>query len=343
MRPQPRRRPLSAGAPQADKPSRFWRILGLLLMCSALALPLMQAPERPVETLVSRWGLPPSDFILVNGQLVHLRDEGPRDDPVPLVLLHGSSSSLHTWEGWAKALKGQRRVIRFDLPGCGLTGPFGGHYAPDDYSDEALVRFTLDLLDALHIPRATLVGNSMGGEIAWRLALAAPQRVERLVLLDPAGLALSPFIARTLAVARVPVLGWLSERLLPRAMVEASLMKLYGTPERVTPELVDRTYELMLREGNRHALTLRLRQFHPGEATAQLAGVRQPTLILWGDKDQLLLPAQGREFAQRIPGSQLVILPGIGHLPQEEDPPSSLAAAGPFMALQAGGAQLPKP
>lgn len=99
------------------------RIFGALLLVTALALALSRAPDRPVETLVARWALPPSDFIEVRGQVVHLRDEGPRDDPLPLVLIHGTSASLHTWEGWVAALKGQRRIISFDLPGFGLTGP----------------------------------------------------------------------------------------------------------------------------------------------------------------------------------------------------------------------------
>ena len=73
-----------------------------------------------METLVARWAPPPSDFIEVKGQIVHIRDEGPRDDALPILLIHGTSASLHTWEGWAKALKTQRRVISFDLPGFGL-------------------------------------------------------------------------------------------------------------------------------------------------------------------------------------------------------------------------------
>ena len=102
------------------------RLVGLLLMATALAVALSRAPDRPVESLVARWAPAPSDFIEVQGQLVHLRDEGPRGDPVPIVLLHGTGASLHTWEGWAAALRPSRRVIRFDLPAFGLTGPFAG-------------------------------------------------------------------------------------------------------------------------------------------------------------------------------------------------------------------------
>ena len=142
--------------------------------------------------LATRWAPAPSDFVEVRGQVVHLRDEGPRDDPVPLLLLHGTGDSLHAWEGWAAGLKDRRRVIRIDLPGAGLTGPFGGDYAPDDYRGDTLARFTLDLLDRLHLQRVVLGGHALGGEVAWRVASLAPQRVDRLILVDASGLDVPP-------------------------------------------------------------------------------------------------------------------------------------------------------
>lgn len=81
------------------------------------------APDRPVSDLQARWAPPPSVFVKVTGINVHWRDEGRLDDKEPIVLLHGTSSSLHSWEDWTQALKDQRRVIRFDLPGFGLIGP----------------------------------------------------------------------------------------------------------------------------------------------------------------------------------------------------------------------------
>jgi len=105
-------------------------VLLALVAVLGVGTALSWAPDRPVETLTARWAPPPSQFVPLQGMQVHLRDEGPRTDPQPIVLLHGTSASLHTWEGWVKALKAQRRVITLDLPGFGLTGPFGGH----DYS-----------------------------------------------------------------------------------------------------------------------------------------------------------------------------------------------------------------
>ena len=314
--------------------ARLVRILGLLLLLSALALALSQAPERPVQTLVARWAPPPSDFIDLHGQLVHLRDEGPRGDPEPIVLIHGLGSSLHTWEGWAHALRSQRRVIRFDLPGYGLTGPWSGSYAADDYAAATEARFVLDLLDQLHVQRAVLGGNSLGGEVAWRTALLAPRRVAALVLVDPSGGdPASGRLPLALRLASLPLWSWLRDWVLPRELVAQALQTAYGHPDRVDGELVDRVYELTLREGNRGALSRALREQQAG-TPAQFAAIAVPTLILWGGHDRLLPPAQGLRLQQAIRGSQRVVIDDLGHLPQEEDPARSLAPVRAFLGLR---------
>lgn len=308
------------------------RIFGALLLVTALALALSRAPDRPVETLVARWALPPSDFLEVRGQVVHLRDEGPRDDPLPLLLIHGTSASLHTWEGWVAALKGQRRIISFDLPGFGLTGPFAGEYAPGDYRGDTYARFVLDLMDALQVPRAVVGGNSLGGEVAWRLAVMAPERVAALVLVDAAGPAFTPeSLPLGFVVARLPVLNRISEWVLPRSVVAQSVASVYGDPARVTPELVDRYFELTLREGNRRALSQRLQHEVGGEDAAQVSRITQPTLILWGERDRLIPPSVALVFKQRIAGSRLVVFDGLGHVPQEEDPARTVAPVKEFL------------
>ena len=310
------------------------RLVGVLLLLTALALSLSRAPDRDVQTLVARWAPPPSDFIEIKGQLVHLRDEGPRDDPLPVVLIHGTSASLHTWEGWVKALKARRRVVTFDLPGFGLTGPFAGQYTPDDYRGDTYARFVLDLLDALKIDRAVLGGNSLGGEVAWRTAFLAPPRVAALVLVDAVGPAFTPVeVPLGFRLARVPVLNRLSEWALPRALVEQSVTSIYGDPARVTPELVDRYFELTLRSGNRRALAQRMTRLVPGEDADRIATLKLPTLILWGGRDRLIPPDIGRQFQQRIAGSQLVVFDDLGHVPQEEDPARTAVPVRTFLGL----------
>ena len=310
------------------------RLVGLLLMLTAFALALSRAPDRPVDTLVARWAPPPSDFVEIKGQLVHLRDEGPRGDALPIVLIHGTSASLHTWEGWVKALKGQRRVITFDLPGFGLTGPFTGQYEKGNYSGDAYAKFVVDLLDALKVDRAVLGGNSLGGEVAWRTAFLAPARVAALVLVDAAG---PPFVPESMPlgfrIARIPVLNRISEFALPRPLVEQGLKDVYGDPSKVTPELVDRYFEMTVREGNREALRLRMQHLVAGENAERIATLKLPTLILWGGRDKLIPPAIGRQFQQQIAGSQLVLFDTLGHVPQEEDPARSVQPVKAFLGL----------
>jgi pimeloyl-ACP methyl ester carboxylesterase len=297
--------------------ARLVKILGVLLMLSAAALALSRAPDRPVQTLVARWAPPPSDFVDVKGQVTHVRDEGPRDDPLPVVLIHGTSASLHTWEGWVQALKPRRRVVTMDLPAFGLTGPS----AAGDYRGDAYARFVLDLLDTLKIGRFVVGGNSLGGDVAWRVAVLAPERVDRLVLVDAAGPPFEPgSVPLGWRLAMVPGLSWLIEETLPRALVAQGIATAYADPKRITPELVDRYFELTLREGNRRALVQRLRQWKRGEGSERIDGIRAPTLVLWGARDGIIPLAIGREFERRIPGAKLVVFDDLGHVPHEEDP-----------------------
>lgn len=313
--------------------AKLLRLFGLLLILSALAVALSRAPDRPVQTLVARWAPPPSDFIEIEGQLVHLRDVGPRGDPVPIVLLHGTAASLHTWEGWTAELGRTRRVIAFDLPGFGLTGPFAGRYAPDDYRGDAYARFVLDVMDALKIPRAVIGGNSLGGEVAWRAVSLAPQRFERLVLVDASGYELAPDgVPLGFRIAAVPLLNRVGEHLLPRALVAQSVHDVYGDPSKVTEALVDRYFELALREGNRRALGLRLQQMEPGAHVERLKVLNLPTLVLWGGRDRLIPPAMAQRFAADIRGAKAVVFDGLGHVPQEEDPARTVQAVLAFLS-----------
>jgi pimeloyl-ACP methyl ester carboxylesterase len=270
--------------------------------------------------------------VTLQGMQVHLRDEGPRGDPEPIVLIHGTSASLHTWDGWAAALKGQRRVIRLDLPGFGLTGP-----APDgDYSMTRYADFIAALLDQLGVRRAVLAGNSLGGGVAWRTAVQHPERVSRLVLVDASGYPLqSTSVPLGFRLAQIEWLQPVMSRLLPRGMIESSVRNVYADPGKVTPELVDRYYELTLRAGNRESLTQRMKlRETDAQASELIKTIGQPTLILWGAQDKLITEPSGQRFHQDIANSQYVVFEGLGHVPQEEDPQRSVAEVLKFLASE---------
>lgn len=315
------------------------RSLLLVLALLGLGIALSWAPDQPVSALSPRWAPPPSQFAEIAGLKVHLRDEGPPPsaaagsgppaaEPTPIVLIHGTSSSLHTWDGWTEVLKRERRVIRFDLPGFGLTGPNAEH----DYSITAYVRFVVATLDALHVRRAILAGNSLGGFVAWATAAAHPDRIERIILVDSSGYPPKPqSVPIGFRIARMPVLNRLMQNTLPRHIIESSLKNVYGDPSKVTPELVDRYRDMTLRAGNRVAIVHRFRQGYTGNQD-QIRALRLPTLILWGSRDRLVPPEHGQAFARDIPGSKLVMFDGLGHVPQEEDPAATLAAVQAFLA-----------
>jgi pimeloyl-ACP methyl ester carboxylesterase len=312
---------------------RAGRILAALLGAVALLiagyLALNWAPDRPVAELTARWAQPPSTFIDVAGMRVHVRDEGRRDDPVPIVLLHGTSASLHTWDGWVRELGPERRVIRADMPGFGLTGP----NPSGDYSIEAYTRFALGVLDQFGLERYILAGNSFGGWVAWETALARPDRVAALILVDSAGYAVkSQSVPIAFRIANVPVLNRVMERTLPRGLIESSVRNVYGDPAKVTPELVDRYYEITLREGNRAALVQRFVQAPLGIDQDRIREVKVPTLILWGGRDRLIPLEYGALFNGDIAGSRLVVFDDLGHVPQEEDPARTFAAVKAFLA-----------
>ncbi len=218
----------------------FGVVLSFVLLLLVVGSAATWAPDRPVEALLPRWAPAPSQFLELDGMRVHFRDEGPRTDPTPIVLIHGTSSSLHTWQGWADALTPTRRVIRMDLPGFGLTGPSPAN----DYAMNAYVRFVEHFLDRLGVTQCVLGGNSLGGGIAWMTALADPTRVVRLVLVDATGY---PLVPRSMPLGfRLAQIKWLrplTDRVLPRSVIDASLRNVYGDPSRVTPELVDRYFD----------------------------------------------------------------------------------------------------
>jgi pimeloyl-ACP methyl ester carboxylesterase len=287
------------------------------------------APDQSVEQLSIRWAQAPSRFVEVNGMQVHIRDEGPRNDPMPIVLLHGTSASLHTWDGWTHNLTGQRRVIRFDLPGFGLTGPD----PQNDYSMAAYVRFVGAVMDTLGVKTFVLAGNSLGGQIAWETAVAMPQRVSKLVLIDAAGYSFKPkSVPIGFWVARTPGLREVMGQVLPRGVIQSSLRNVYGDPSRVTPELVDRYYDMALRTGNRQALGKRFEQALSSDE-AKIKTLKVPTLILWGAKDRLIPPENAQRFETDIAGSRLVVFADLGHVPHEEDAQRTVDAFKVFLAL----------
>lgn len=284
--------------------------------------------DRPLDELKARYAGSPSVFIKVDGMDVHYRDEGDRQDTLPLVLLHGTASSLHTFDAWATDLKKVKRIVRMDMPGFGLTGPFPDrHYRINDYVD-----FLAHFLVAKGINKCILAGNSLGGEIAFQFTLTYPERVERLILIDAAGYPInSKSVPIVFTFARIPVLNKFMTFVTPRFIVKGSLENVYADPSKVTASLIDRYFELSLRAGNRQAFIDRINSGYDTGSLVQIKNIQQPTLLIWGEQDLLIPISNAYRFHHDLPNDTLVIIKNTGHVPMEESPTESMEAVMAFL------------
>jgi pimeloyl-ACP methyl ester carboxylesterase len=287
---------------------------GAALIGTALWL---YTPDASRASLEAAYAKPPSTFLTVDGVRLHLRDTGPRDAPA-LIMLHGFGSSLHTWEPWAEALSPQHRVIRFDLPGFGLTGPD----PTGDYSDTRATKILADLMDALHVSRATIIGNSLGGKIAWQFAAAYPDRVARLVLISPDGYESPGFEYGK--KAEVPAVIRVLPYMLKSFLVRMNLVPAYADPARLTDAVVTRYRDMMIAPGVRRAMIARMEQVELQPPEPMLHRIRAPTLLLWGEQDGMIPFANAQNYLKAIPGAKLVAYPDLGHVPFEEAPAEAL-------------------
>lgn len=312
-------------SPNTTGPRRFPRrahVVWAAVLVPPLLLLSTLRTSLSLEELRPTYGAPPSTFVEVLGMQVHCRVEG--HGPA-LVLLHGTFSSLHTWDGWTAQLANDFTIIRFDLPGHGLTGPDPTR----GYGIERSVAFVDELTHRLGFERFHLAGNSLGGHVAWRFAAAHPERVDRLILIDSAGLPRSrtpPIIA----AARLPVVNQLFRVASPRFLFWRLLRGVYGDPSKITQATVDRYQALVRREGNREALLDRLSA--PDLLRPELLRrLQMPTLVMWGLRDSWIPPSESEGFVVALPHAQPALFPTLGHVPMEEEPVATAREARRFL------------
>ena len=287
--------------------------LAVLAVVLAGTLTWLYTPDEDRSALEARYARAPSVFLDAGGLRLHVRDTGPRGAPV-VIFLHGFASSLHTWDDWAANLESDHRVIRYDLPGFGLTGadPSG------DYTDARGIDILLALMDRLGVAHATLVGHSMGGRIAWTFAALHPERTDKLVLVSPDGFA-SPGMAYG-AAPEVPLMMRALPYVLPSFMFRASLAPAFANDGVITDALYDRYRDMMLAPGVRRAIVQRMGQQVLVDPVPLLGRIKAPTLLMWGEQDGMIPFANSADYMRALPHARLAALPGIGHVPQEEAP-----------------------
>jgi pimeloyl-ACP methyl ester carboxylesterase len=304
-------------------------------------------PDQSTAELERRYTNDASRFIELPGARVHYRDEGPRSAPT-LLALHGTYSSLHTWEGWAERLTDDYRVISVDMPGFGLTGPPEGRHTL-----ERVIQSVGLFCDELGLEDVTVAGNSLGGAVAWRLSVKRPDLVSQLVLVDAGGATLLSSIANNY---RAFGTDFLPRYATPRIAIRLLLNDAYGDTSKVTPALVQRYYDLLRRPGNRGAVVDIARNYrdehYPGDDFSEMhapmlpsaydpapsvwdgydiSEVKVPALFQWGTEDTWLPESFGRDLADRVPDSQFVAYEGVGHAPMEEAPELTATDAAAFV------------
>ena len=280
-----------------------------------------------VEDLKKEYTNEQSQFIEVDEINVHFRDEG---EGFPIVLIHGTAASLHTWDAWTDELKKTNRVIRMDLPAFGITGPNKNA----DYSIEAYTTFLHSFLEKLKLEKFHLAGNSLGGNIAWNYTADYPSKVEKLILVDASGLPTNKSQPAIFKMAKTPILNSLFLYITPRFLIKKNIEEVYEDDSKITDELINRYHKMALRVGNRKAFIDRAKTDFKLDTQVnleKLKSIQTPTLLIWGAKDLWIPLANGIRMNEILVNSKLEVLENSGHVPMEENPRESLKLLNEFL------------
>jgi pimeloyl-ACP methyl ester carboxylesterase len=299
-------------------------ILATLLVALVGAGIWLYTPDRPRADLEAKYSVSRSDYIDAAGMRVRLHRTGPRDAPA-IILIHGFGASLETWKPWVELLGADHDVISFDLPGFGLTGPD----PTGNYTDARAMEVLSSIMKTLCIARASLIGNSLGGKLAWMFAARYPAQVDKLVLISPDGFASPGFDYGV--KPKVPAILSLSRFILPKAAIRMTLAPAYADPSRISDETVSRYWDFMRAPGVRRAILDRMAQAIVEKPEPILATIQTPTLLLWGEKDEMIPFANAADYMRVLPNATLVALPNLGHVPQEENPMESFESVRIFL------------
>ena len=264
-----------------------------------------------------------SRFMQMNRMMVHYRDEG---EGQVILLLHGTFASLHTFDRWTNSLKKKYRVIRLDLPGFGLTGPSrNGKYTVNSY-----MGFLTKFLDNLDVHKCHIAGSSLGGWLAWEFAALYPKRIDKMILIGAAGYFIDQRLPLPFLMAQSQLLSRFMKHITPKNLVARFVREVFGDPDKVTDELIDRYYDMLTRRGNRDAFVALANTKYVMHAD-KIKGIKAPTLIMWGSKDAWVSVKNAAAFENDLPRSKTVIYEGVGHIPMEEIPGKSVRDVHKFL------------
>lgn len=307
----------------------------LIVLLLLWIIPLI-IPIPPLADGQSEESLADADsrFIEINGLKVHYKDYG-EGEPV-MILLHGFGASTFSWREVIRPLAAHGRAIAFDRPAFGLTErPMPETWKGENpYTLDFQADLTVALMDALGIEQAVLIGNSAGGTVALHTALKYPERVRALVLVDAAvyaGGGAPAWIRPLLNTPQMNRLGPLLARSLAGEQGMAFLRSAWHDPSKITAEIIA-GYRKPLQVANwDRALWELTKASRESDLAQRLAQVKQPVLVISGDDDRIVPVEQSMRLARELPNAQWIVIPGCGHLPQEECPQEFLNAVLPFI------------
>ncbi|SMG12726.1 Pimeloyl-ACP methyl ester carboxylesterase [Marivirga sericea] len=314
---------------------KFFKILGIsiTIILAVLVILILSFYKSDIQQSENheKYFTTQSEYIEIDSNRLHVRIMGKG---APVLLIHGSFSSLHTWEIWQENLKNNFTTISVDLPGHGLTGPNPqGQYDTDYYA-----QILWQLIDKLDYDTIAIAGNSMGGQVAYKMALDIPQKVRQLILLNASGASMKADTAdfkdensfSVFSLLNHPVFSRLMTSMTPKFLFTMSMKQVYSDESKVTDHKIQRYYDLMLQTGNRQATLLRFKQRTPARFN-ELSSLRCPVLIMWGEHDNWIPVAHAYRFDRILPNSKLKVYPNAGHVPMEEIPLETASDAFSFL------------
>lgn len=254
-----------------------------------------------------------SKFLIWKGNEIHFTERGNGEN---VLLIHGFGGSYYNFEALSKKLAINYRVINIDLPGSGLSD-FNNTSDPNinffnEYSD--YFKFLMDTLklDTLHV-----VGNSLGGAMAYTIAANSNKKIIDLVLLNSAGYELDKVIVKGAGPMRFKWTKNLVKRGVPNFVIKYFVVHPFADKSKLDTSELKFDYVLSNRAGN-YDTQIDLASSHQYPDTSIIKNIKCPTLILWGKEDNIIPVSHASKFGRDIPNSEIKIYSPCGHMPQME-------------------------
>lgn len=279
----------------------------------------LYAPPIPLSVLKEKYTDQYSHFVTLNDLNVHYKKKGKG---TPVLLIHGTSSSLHTWQQWENELSKKYTTYSIDMQGGGLTSPA----VNNNYSIKAYLNLLDAFVEHLQLDSFYLAGNSLGGHTAWEYAANAKHahKVKKLVLVDPSGFfdknREKPFV---FILGKSKLLLKSVEYLNTEIFVKKSLKEVFYNDNLVSKNMLQRYNDLGRRAGNRKAFFYKVQQLQEGKKS-DLQKIKCPTLLLWGKEDEWIPVYLSEIFTNNIANNTLIVYKNCGHIPMEEIPEKSV-------------------